>query len=214
MFLVGCSASSGGSTGLRIGLNLSRKDSNLKLFLDGQEAVQSKLKKGLTGYSPFKIKEPVGTSPVFKYEIIDPKKFGYIKNVSMQVHQKFEPTSPIFPTYIIHPVDKEHNMKPAWITTWPSSGQTSGSWTAMTRPSKRSNSSPAPNISWCSPCPPTRASRSRSTSRPSSRWSRTYPRIPVAPGFQPVCRAGYESLPQSWNRLQRIVSNDSVCHCS
>ncbi len=112
MFLVGCSASSGGSTGLRIGLNLSRKDSNLKLFLDGQEAVQSKLKKGLTGYSPFKIKEPVGTSPVFKYEIIDPKKFGYIKNVSMQVHQKFEADFSDIPTYIIHPVDKEHNMKP------------------------------------------------------------------------------------------------------
>ena len=110
--LAGCSASGAGSTGFGIGKNLFRKDTNLKLFLDGQEATQSKLKKGLTGYAAFKINEPVSCSPKFKYEIIDPKKFGFIKHVNMQVHQKFEADFSDIPDYVITPIDREHNMKP------------------------------------------------------------------------------------------------------
>lgn len=110
--LVGCSASGAGSTGFSIGKNLLRKDTNLRIFLDGQEAKQSKLKKGLSGYASFKIKEPVTTSPVFRYEIIDPKKFGYIKNVSMQVHQEYEADFSDIPDFVIFPKDKEHSMKP------------------------------------------------------------------------------------------------------
>ncbi len=110
--LVGCSGSSGAGTGIRTALNLSRKDSNLRLYLDGQEAKQSKLKKGLTGYAPFKLKESVGTSPVFRYEIIEPKEFGYIKRVSMQIHQKYEADFSDIADYVIFPVDKEDSFKP------------------------------------------------------------------------------------------------------
>lgn len=97
----GCSATSAGSTGFSIGKNLMRKDTNLRLFLDGHQAKQSTLKKGLTGYSPFKISEEVSTSPVFRYEIIDPKKFGYIQAVHLQVHQKFEADFSDLPDYIV-----------------------------------------------------------------------------------------------------------------
>ena len=88
--LVGGSGCSEGTTGLEITKNLMRKDTNLRVFLDGKEAKQNKLKKGLSGYSPFTIKDDVTGSPKFRYEIIEPKKFGYIKSVMMAVHQKFE----------------------------------------------------------------------------------------------------------------------------
>ncbi len=85
----GCSTGDAG-TGVRIGGNLFRKDTNLRIFLDGKQAQQNKLAKGLKGYSPFTIKDDVTGSPKFKYEIIDVKKFGYIQSVMMAVHQKFE----------------------------------------------------------------------------------------------------------------------------
>ncbi len=88
--LIGGCSTGDASTGAGIGMNLLRKDTNLRIFLDGKEAKQNKLKKGLQGYSPFTIKEDVTGSPKFKYEIISPKKFGYIQSVMMAVHQKFE----------------------------------------------------------------------------------------------------------------------------
>jgi hypothetical protein len=109
--LVGCSGSGAGRTGFSIGKNLFRKDSNLKIYLDGQEAVQSKLKKGLTGYAPFEVKESVSTSPVFRYEVIDPKEFGYIKSTGMQIHQKFDEDYSDIAEYIIAPRDKKDCMK-------------------------------------------------------------------------------------------------------
>lgn len=115
VLVAGCSGSSAGSTGFSITKNLMRKDTNLRVFLDGQQAKQSKLKKGLAGYASFKIKEEVGTSPMFKYEIIAPKKFGYIKDVMMQVHQKFEADFSDIADYKIFPAnmqDDESNMKP------------------------------------------------------------------------------------------------------
>lgn len=113
--LSGCSATSAGSTGFSIGKNLFRKDTNLRIYLDGKQAKQNKLRKGLSGYAPFEIKEDVTGSPTFRYEIIDPKKFGYIKHVSMQVHRKFEADFSDIPDYIIHKrdmQDSEANMKP------------------------------------------------------------------------------------------------------
>lgn len=111
-FLMGCSASGAGHTSFSIGKNLFRKDSNLRIYLDGHEATQSKLKKGLTGYAAFKIDEPVSTSPTFRYEFIDVKKPGFIKSVSMQVHPKYEADFSDIPDYVIVPEDREHNMKP------------------------------------------------------------------------------------------------------
>ncbi|MGD8453174.1 MAG: hypothetical protein PVJ57_15255 [Phycisphaerae bacterium] len=113
--LAGCSASGAGHSGFHIGKNLLRKDTNLRVFLDGEQAKQNKFKKGLSGYSPFTIKEDVTGSPKFRYEIIEPKKFGFIKHVTMQVHQKFEADFSDIPDYVIHPrdmKDREANMKP------------------------------------------------------------------------------------------------------
>jgi hypothetical protein len=114
VLLAGCS-SGDGQTGFNIGKNLMHKDSNLKIYLDGQEAKQNSLKKGLKGYSPFTVKEQVAGSPKFKYELIDPKKHGFVKNVMMQVHQKFEADFSDIADYVIHPADMNNpdtNMKP------------------------------------------------------------------------------------------------------
>jgi tRNA-binding EMAP/Myf-like protein len=111
----GCSATGAGSSGFGVAKNLMRKDTNLRVYLDGEQAKQSTLAKGLKGYSPFTIKEEATTSPVFKYEIIDPKKFGFIKSVMMAVHQKFEADFSDLADYKIFPrdtSDSEQNMKP------------------------------------------------------------------------------------------------------
>ena len=115
LLIIGCSASGAGHSGFNIGKNLMRKDTNLRVFLDGEQAKQSKLKKGLSGYAAFKIKEEVTGAPKFKYEIIKPKKFGFIKHVTMQVHQKFEADFSDIADYVIHPRDmndRDANMKP------------------------------------------------------------------------------------------------------
>ncbi len=90
MMCLGCSGSGAASSGGRMGINLMKKDSHLKIFLDGEQAKQTKWKKAATGYSRFKIKEEVGTSPKLKFEIEDPDKFGRITMVQFQIHQKFE----------------------------------------------------------------------------------------------------------------------------
>ncbi|MBP7747249.1 MAG: hypothetical protein KA383_14095 [Phycisphaerae bacterium] len=110
----GCSATSGASTGFNVTKNLFRKDSNLRVFLDGEQAKQSTLRKGLSGYAPFVINKEASTSPVFRYEIIEPKKFGFIKSVTMQVHQKFEADFSDIPDYVIYAArqDSEAQMKP------------------------------------------------------------------------------------------------------
>ena len=115
MVFAGCSASSAGWTAFSVGKNLSKKDTNLRVFLDGQEAKQNKLRKGLMGYSPFEIKTQVSGSPKFKYELIDAGEHGFIKHVMMQVHQKYEADFSDLADYVIHPRDMnnpDNNMKP------------------------------------------------------------------------------------------------------
>jgi hypothetical protein len=90
VLITGCSGSSAGSTGFSVTKNLLRKDSHLKIWLDGQVAKQTAWKKAATGYSRFEIKEPVSTTPKLKFEIQDPDKFGRITMVQFQIHQKFE----------------------------------------------------------------------------------------------------------------------------
>lgn len=112
--IAGCSAEGGGSQGFSVAKNLFRKDTNLRIYLDGEQAKQSTLKKGLSGYAPFVIKKEATTSPVFKYEIMEAKKFGFIKSVSMQVHQKFEADFSDIADYVIfaRKQDSEAQMKP------------------------------------------------------------------------------------------------------
>jgi hypothetical protein len=88
--LVGCSGTSAGWTGFSVGKNLLRKDSHLKIMMDGQQAKQNTLKKAAVGYSRFDVKERVGTAPKLQFEIMDPDKFGRITMVSISIHQKFE----------------------------------------------------------------------------------------------------------------------------
>jgi hypothetical protein len=112
--LVGGCSTGDAQSGIHIGGNLMRKDSNLRIFLDSQEAKQNKLAKGLKGYSPWTIKDQVAGSPKFKYEIIDVKKFGFIKSVTMAVHQKFEADFSNLADYTIFAAKKgdDVQMKP------------------------------------------------------------------------------------------------------
>ena len=90
LVVAGCSGTSAAITGGRMGLNLAKKDSHLKIWLDGQQAKQTAWKKAVTGYSRFKVKEPVSTAPKLKFEIEDPDKFGRITMVSVSIYQEFE----------------------------------------------------------------------------------------------------------------------------
>jgi hypothetical protein len=90
LLVAGCSGTGAAWTGGRVAMNLMKKDSHLRIWLDGQKGEQSMLKKAATGYSRWKIKEPVSTSPKLQFEIRDPDRFGRITNVSIQIHQEFE----------------------------------------------------------------------------------------------------------------------------
>jgi hypothetical protein len=112
--VAGCSGVGAGMEAFHVGKNLRSQDTNLRVFLDGEQATQNKLAKGLKGYAKFEIKKPVSTSPVFRYEIIDPKKFGFIKTVSLAVHQKFEADFSDLADYKIFSksMDSEKQMQP------------------------------------------------------------------------------------------------------
>ncbi len=107
-----CSCGGEGGEGIAITKNLLRKDTNLRIYLDGQEAKQNTLKKGLSGYSPFTIKGDVTGTPKFKYEIIDVKKFGFIKTTMMQVHQKFQADFSDLADYKIFPTNDQTRFEP------------------------------------------------------------------------------------------------------
>jgi hypothetical protein len=109
-----CSGTSAAWTGFRVGKNLAKKDSHLAIWLDGQKAGQSTLKKAATGYSAWKIKEPVGVSPVLKFQLIDPDKFGRIVGTHIQIHQEYEGDYSHLAEFIVTPVDDkpESLMKP------------------------------------------------------------------------------------------------------
>lgn len=88
--VIGCSGMGSAMTAGRMGLNLKKKDSHLKIYVDGNVAEQNKLKKAATGYSEWKIKNQVSTSPTLRFEIEEPEKFGRITMVIVGIHQQFE----------------------------------------------------------------------------------------------------------------------------
>lgn len=88
--LMGCSGMGSAMTAGRMGLNLKKKDSRLKISMDGQTAEQNKLKKAMSGYSDWKIKSQVSTSPTLRFEIEEPEKFGRITMVAVNIYQQFE----------------------------------------------------------------------------------------------------------------------------
>lgn len=110
--LTGCSAGSAA----RVGLNLHRKDSHVKLMLDGHLAKQNMVQKGATGYAKFKIAEQVSPTPTLRFEIEDPEKFGRIMTVSLQIHQAFESDYSHQAEFVVWPArgkeDREAQLKP------------------------------------------------------------------------------------------------------
>lgn len=109
--LAGC----GVGSAVSVGRNLMKKDSHVKLFLDGQQAKQSTLKKAAIGHAKFEIGQPVSVSPMFKYEIEDPDKFGYIKSTHIQVHRKTGKDFSDIADYVIFSrsaKDRSSDMKP------------------------------------------------------------------------------------------------------
>ncbi len=88
--LTACSATGAAITGAEMGLNLSKTDTHLRIFVDDQKAEQNQAKKAVTGYSNWKVKEPVSTEPKLKFEIIKPEKLGRITMVSVSLFQQYE----------------------------------------------------------------------------------------------------------------------------
>ena len=112
--LTGCSGMGGAMTAGKMGLNLKKKDSHLKIYVDGNLAAQNKLKKAATGNSEWKIKEQVSASPRLRFEIEEPEKFGRITMVMVSIHQQFESDYSHQAEFIIHPEsnDPMSQMKP------------------------------------------------------------------------------------------------------
>lgn len=84
----GCSGSGAASLGFNMGKNAARKDSHLKIMLDGHLAKQNTIEKAAKGYSRFDIAEGVATAPTLEFEIEDPDRFGRIKMVQLQIHKE------------------------------------------------------------------------------------------------------------------------------
>jgi hypothetical protein len=86
----GCSYTGAAFSGVRIGKNLKSKDSHLRIWLDGQEAKQSKLKKAYFGHASFKLKESVSETPTFRFGFIDEDELGRVTGSHMQIYQEFD----------------------------------------------------------------------------------------------------------------------------
>lgn len=86
----GCSATSAAMETFRIGKNVAKKDSYLKIWVDGHPAEQNALKKAYFGHASFKVGETVSTRPTFKFDFIDPSKFGRITGTHLAIYQEFE----------------------------------------------------------------------------------------------------------------------------
>lgn len=85
----GCSATSGAWEGAKVAMNLSKDSSHLDVTLDGQKAEQNVAKKAYSGYSDWKVKDPVGTAPRLRFEITKPEKLGRITSVTVALYQEF-----------------------------------------------------------------------------------------------------------------------------
>jgi len=111
----GCSVTGAAFEAVRLGKNTSSKDSYLRIWVDGNEAKQNKLKKAYFGHASFKVKETVSTRPVFRFDFIEPARFGRITGTSMQIHQEFEADYSHQAEFVITPTnpnDSETLMRP------------------------------------------------------------------------------------------------------
>lgn len=110
----GCSATGAALTAGQMGLNLSKNDTHLRIFLDGEQAKQNTAKKAATGYSEWKIKEPISVSPKLRFEITKPEKLGRITMVSVSIHQEFKADYSHLAEYTVYAKENaaEAQMKP------------------------------------------------------------------------------------------------------
>ncbi len=111
----GCSVTGAAMQAVNIGKNVSKKDSYLRIFVDGHEATQNQLKKAYMGHASFKVRETVGTRPTFKFDFIEGKNFGRITSTSMQIHKEFDADYSHQAEWVITPAnssDTERLMKP------------------------------------------------------------------------------------------------------
>lgn len=88
--LVGCSASGAAFTAIGIGKNLKNNRLGIRIWVDEQEAKRNELKQAATGYSRWKIKEDVTTSPDLKFEFKEPGALGRISTIVVSIYQKHE----------------------------------------------------------------------------------------------------------------------------
>ena len=106
----GCSVTGVAFEGVRVGKNLSEKDSYLRIWLDGNEAKQNKLKKGYFGYASFEVKGKVGIKPTFKFDFIEGKNFGRITGTNMQIHKEFDADYSHQAEFVIYPANSNDSM--------------------------------------------------------------------------------------------------------
>jgi hypothetical protein len=114
--IAGCSGTGAAMTGAQLGLNLSKTDTHLRIFLDGEKASQNTAKKAATGYSEWKIKDPMSTEPKLKFEITKPEKLGRITMVAVAIFQQYEADYSHQAEFTVVPRDAtsaDAQMKPA-----------------------------------------------------------------------------------------------------
>ena len=110
----GCSAGGGISEAGSVAMNLGRHDTYLRIWLDDQPAKQNMAKKAAMGYSEWKVKEQVSTSPVLKFQITKPEKLGRITQVALSIYQQFKADYSNQPDFTVFTKDNasEAQMKP------------------------------------------------------------------------------------------------------
>lgn len=82
---IGCSA---GSTAFGMFKNTRQNRLDTRIFLDGQEAKRNEMMQAARGSSKWKIKEPVSTSPAFRFELKDSATTGRISNTTLVLYKK------------------------------------------------------------------------------------------------------------------------------
>lgn len=109
--LSGCSMI---GTGISVAKNLGSNKLELRIFLDDQEAKRDELKQAATGYSRYKVKEPINTAPKLRFEYKKPDALGRITMVTTSIHQKFEADYSHHAefTVVTNSNDPEAQMKP------------------------------------------------------------------------------------------------------
>ena len=84
--LIGCSPTMALSAG-KMGYKVMKKEGNIRVFVDGQRASQSKLKKAL-GKAKWHIGEPVNASPTVRFIVREPEEMGRIAFTTISIYPK------------------------------------------------------------------------------------------------------------------------------